>query len=123
MLTLASMDELQVAKERINKLQITYPSLYENVLHVVHLTRALHFKYQFLGSLLMDEDSGNCSPHFVQGSVLRLYKKEVQSLKNNEDFESFKQLFNDFKGMGYANICLLVLGSLPETLTGATIIQ
>ncbi|GIN84963.1 hypothetical protein J6TS2_13490 [Heyndrickxia sporothermodurans] len=123
MLAFASLDELQEAKERIEKLQSTYPRLFEKLVDVVHLTRALHFKYQFMGCLMMDENPKGFSPNFVQASVLRLYKKELQSLKSIENFNLLKKLFIDFNKVGYAKLSLLAIGENPESITGAPIIQ
>ncbi|GIN39188.1 MULTISPECIES: hypothetical protein [Heyndrickxia] len=123
MLTLSSLDELQTAKERLANLQQSFPALFDRLVHVTNLTRALNFKYQYMGCLLMDEDPGTSSPNFVQASVLRLYKKEVQLLKNDVDFDKLKQFFTEFKGNGYAKLSLLALGIVPESLTGAPIIK
>lgn len=60
----------------------------------------------------MDEDAGQCTPNFV-GSVLRLYKKELQKLKENQNYKILKQTFSEYKNTGYAKISLLVLGQDP----------
>jgi hypothetical protein len=101
----------------------SYPVLFEKLLHVVNLTRALQFKYQYMGSLLLEENSADCTPKFVQASILRLYKREIQILKNDENISVLQKLFNEFKQTGYAKISLLIIGKSPETLTGSPIIR
>ncbi|RFU60443.1 hypothetical protein [Peribacillus glennii] len=123
MITLTSHNELKETKNAIENLKTSYPVLFEKLVDVVNLTRALQFKYQYMGCLIMDEDPNYYAPNFVQGSVLRLYKKEVQKLKEDLDSPVLKQTFHDFRDTGYANISLLILGMAPEALVGANIIQ
>lgn len=123
MITLSSIDELKAAEKNIEKLKTNYPDLFEKLLDMVNLTRALQFKYHFMGCLIMDEVPGQYAPNFVYGSVLRLYKKELQNLKNDLNSQVLKQIFSDFKNIGYSNICLLVLGKTPESLLGASSIR
>ncbi|MDN3017348.1 hypothetical protein PH210_14205 [Paenibacillus sp. BSR1-1] len=123
MITLSNIEELKAAKESIEYLKKDYPNLFEKLLEVVNLTRAFQFKYHYMGCLIMDEDPGQYSPNFVYGSVLRLYKKELQRVKNDVDSEVLKQFFDKFKGIGYAKISLLALGNTPESLLGASSIQ
>lgn len=123
MLTLTSLDELKEAKMAISELKVSYPALYEKLVHVVGFTRALQFKYQYMGSLLMDEDASQYTPPYVQGSVLRLYKKELQSLKDDDNFTAVKHMITNMKSIGYSRISLLVLGKTPETIVGAPIIR
>lgn len=120
MVTLCSLNELQSTKDALDNLRKNYPILFEKLLDLVNLTRAFHFKYQFMGSLLMDEDPGEDAPKFVYGSVLRLYKKEIQKLNDDADFQALKQIFIDYKSISYTKICLLVFGMSPESLVGST---
>lgn len=121
--TLSSLDELKKAKKAIEQLKHTYPDLFDKVVHVTGLTRALQLKYQYMGCLIMEEDSADCLPNIPYSSVLRLYKKEVQILKNDEHIDALKQLFISFKETGYAKISLLALGRSPESLVGASSIK
>ncbi|RFU69978.1 hypothetical protein D0469_08380 [Peribacillus saganii] len=123
MITLSSIDELNSTKEAFEKLKKDYPSLFEKLLDIVNLTRAFQFKYYYMGCLIMDEDPGQYAPNFVYGSVLRLYKKEVQKLKDDQDYEVLKQTFSDFRNAGYAKISLLVLGMKPESFVDTTCIR
>jgi hypothetical protein len=123
MITLSSIDELKATKEALEKLKKDYPNLFEKLLDMVNLTRAFLFKYQYMGCLIMDEDLGQCTPNFVYGSVLRLYKKELEKLKYDHDSQVLKQFFSEFKQIGYAKISLLVLGKTPESLVGASSIR
>ena len=123
MITLSSIDELKATKSALEKLKGDYPSLFEKLLDTVNLTRAIQFKYHYMGCLIMDEDPGQYKPNFVYGSVLRLYKKELQKLKDDSDFQVLKQTFSEFRNTGYAKISLLVLGMTPESLLGPSSIR
>lgn len=121
--TLCSIDELKEAKKALGALEDSYPALFEKFVHVAGLTRSLQLKYQYMGCLVMDEDSEDCLPVIPYNSVLRLYKREVQTLKNDEHIDALKQLLGTFKQTGYAKISLLSLGRSPESLIGASSIK
>jgi hypothetical protein len=123
MITLSSIDELKAAKNAIEKLKGDYPNLFEKLLDLVNLTRAFQFKYHYMGCLIMDEDPGQYTPNFVYGSVLRLYKKELQKIKDDNDSEVLKQIFSEFRHTGYAKLSQLVLGMTPESLVGPSSIR
>jgi hypothetical protein len=120
--TVSSIDELKATNNAIANFKKDYPKLFETLLEMVNLTRAFHFKYHFMGCLIMEEDPGESTPN-VYGSVLRLYKKEMQKLKDDKDFQVLQQLFSDFRGTSYPKICLLVLGMTPESLVGLSYIK
>ncbi|PLR83281.1 hypothetical protein CVD25_11650 [Bacillus canaveralius] len=121
MLTLCSIDELTTTKQALEKLKKDHPNLFGKLLDIVNLTRALHFKYHYMGSLVMGEDPGQAVPNYVYGSVLRLYKKELQKLKDDDDFPVLQKTFSEFSNTGYAKISLLVLGETPESLASSGI--
>jgi len=124
MITLPSIDRLQGAKETIDHLKQNHPFLYEKLLHVVHLTRALQFKYHYLGCILLNQDChAEDKPRNVYDSVLSLYQHEVQILKNNPNFQLVTHLFTEFEPIGYAKICLLILNRTPTSLVGPTSIK
>lgn len=124
MLTLSSINELEEAKTALEKMRVEYPSLFEKLKDVINLTRALQFKYRYMGCLLMDQNPGEDKPNFVSSSVLRLYKKELQKVKNDQDFEVAKRLFSEFnKYVDYSKISLLVRGMDPESLVGSSFIR
>lgn len=123
MITLTSLDELKATSEALDNLKKDYPNLFDKLLDMVNLTRAFQFKYQYMGCLIMGEDPGENTPNYVYGSVLRLYKKELQKLKDDLDSEVLKQFLTKFKGTGFAKICQLVLGMTPESLVGASSIR
>jgi len=116
MVTISSMNRLTAAKDGLKMLEQEHPVLFEKLLDVIYLTRALHFKYHYMGCLVMDEDPGPSSPDFVYGSVLRIYKKEIQKLKNDGSLHALRQLFSDCSSIGYSKLCLLALGHSPESL-------
>lgn len=121
--TLCSMEKLTEAKKAIAQLERMYPALFEKWVHLSNLTRSLQVKYQYMGCLIMDEDPFDCLPNIPHGSVLRLYKREVQLVKNDADIHALKQLFTAFKNTGYAKISLLAIGRTPESLIGASSIK
>ncbi|MCQ6267571.1 hypothetical protein M1K46_18205 [Fictibacillus sp. WQ 8-8] len=122
MITLCSHSELKEAKESLENLERTYPSLYEKWVHIINLTRALQFKYQYMGCLIMNEDCRRYSPEFVQGSVIRLYKSEIEKLLSDKDIEALRKTISSCPNAGYAKISLLALGRTPESLVGTSAI-
>ncbi|MGG0718250.1 hypothetical protein ABE096_11760 [Robertmurraya massiliosenegalensis] len=123
MFTLSSINELEEAQKSIDIIKKDYPVLFEKLLDAVYLTRALQFKYRYMGCLIMDEEAGVDTPQFVYGSVIRVYKKELKKLKEDQDFLVLKQLFAKFCDAGYSKISLLVLGMPPESLVGPSYIR
>lgn len=124
MITVSSINELTTAKQALKDLKKDYPSLFEKFTDMVNLTRALEFKYYYMGRLLMDEDPSECSPHYVYHSVLRVYKRELKKLKEDPNFRNLRTLFFKYRnGIGYANLCLLGLDKNPETLVGPSVMK
>ncbi|CDQ18970.1 hypothetical protein [Halobacillus karajensis] len=123
MLKLASLDELYEAKRDLEEVSRRYPDVYETLTHVVSFTRQLQIKYGYMGALLMEEDLTSTYPEFVKGSILSLYKKEVDKLKNHEDFPVVKEVLDQYRDIGDAKLFLLILGAKPELLKGSTIIK
>jgi hypothetical protein len=123
MITLSNVDELQASEAALEKIKYSYPELFNKLLHVVALTRALQFKYQFMGTLIMDENPNEYTPEFVMPSVIELYIEEVQKLKDDPNIQVLLQTFSQNKNIGYAKISMLVLGKSPESLLGASCIK
>ncbi|WP_375088010.1 hypothetical protein ACDZ29_14240 [Peribacillus sp. RS7] len=123
MITLSSVDELHETKAALEKIKYSYPKLFNKLLHVVALTRTFQFKYQFMGTLIMDENPNEYTPEFVMPSVIRLYIEEVQKLKDDPNIQVLLQTFSQNKNIGYAKISMLVLGKSPESLLGASSIK
>lgn len=122
MITLCSQDELKSAQTALNQLEGSRPELFEKFMDVINLTRAMQLKYQYMGCLIMNEEPGNAEPQFVTGSVIRLYKKEMQKLKDDKDIHELRKVFIEFKHTGYARLSLLALGRTPESLSGSSAI-
>jgi hypothetical protein len=123
MITLSNVDELQASEAALEKIKYSYPELFDKLLHVVALTRALQFKYQFMGTLIMDENPNEYTPEFVMPSIIELYIEEVQKLKDDPNIQVLLQTFSQSKNIGYAKISMLVLGKSPESLLGASCIK
>ncbi|MDM5214279.1 hypothetical protein QUF94_23135 [Peribacillus sp. NJ4] len=123
MITLSSVDELHETEAALEKIKYSYPELFNKLLHVVALTRTFQFKYQFMGTLIMDENPNEYTPEFVMPSVIRLYIEEVQKLKDDPNIQVLLQTFSQNKNIGYAKISMLVLGKSPESLLGASSIK
>jgi hypothetical protein len=120
MVTFTSLNELTESSRALEELKKDYPDLFVKFLDVVNLTRAFQFKYHYLGALLLDKDPGEDKPNFVYGSVLRLYKREVQKLKDDADFQVLKQFFIQSQNKDCTKICLLALGATPDSLVGTS---
>ncbi|WP_299094081.1 hypothetical protein [uncultured Metabacillus sp.] len=123
MMLVTSQAELTSTNDALQTLKKDFPTLFQKLMHVVNLTRALQFNYQYMGCLIMDEDAEHYTPSFVYGSVLRLYKKEVQKLRDDENFDRINKFLSHYKKIGYAKISLLILGHSPETLVGPSSIK
>lgn len=118
-----SIDELTAAKDSLEELGKNYPELFKKFLHMIHLTRALQFKYQYMGCLFMDEDPSEYAPISVPESVLNLYLSELQKLKDDVNSGELKEVFARFSNHEYGRICLLLLGSKLESLVGPDVIR
>ena len=122
MITLCSQDELKSAQTALNQLEESRPELFEKFMDVINLTRAMQLKYQYMGCLIMNAEPGNAEPQFITGSVIRLYKKEMQKLKDDKDIHELRKVFIEFEHTGYARLSLLALGRTPESLAGSSAI-
>ncbi|MFB4164128.1 hypothetical protein ACE1TI_09875 [Alteribacillus sp. JSM 102045] len=118
MLALSSIEDLYAVRKKINELNIHYPDVYKALRHVTNLTRQMQIKYQYLGCLLLEQDSSRYQTTHMEPSVQRLYLDEVMKLKNHEHFNQVRRLFLQFNEIGYENVCKLILGKSPETLKG-----
>lgn len=120
MIAYTNIDELKGAERAIEKIRKEYPVLFEKLLDAIYLTRALQFKYHYMGCLLMDKDPGEYKPQFAYDSVLRVYKNEVQKLKDDQDFNILKQTISNISSSNFSKLCLLTLGKKPESLVGVS---
>lgn len=123
MVTLSSVDELQTAETELENIKDSYPELFKKLLHVVGLTRALQFRYQYMGCLIMDENPNEFAPEFVMPSVISLYKAEIQKLKDEPNIHILRRTFANYESMGFAKLSMLVLGQSPESLIGGSYIK
>ncbi|SDN28896.1 hypothetical protein SAMN04488137_3940 [Fictibacillus solisalsi] len=122
MITLVSHNELKAAKEELENIERSCPDLYEKWVHIINLTRALQFKYQYMGALIMNEDCRRYAPEFCQESVVRLYKSELEKLTADENIDTLREMISKFNNAGYAKISLLAIGRSPESLMGTSAI-
>lgn len=123
MIAYSNIYELDGAKKSIEKIRTEFPVLFEKLLDAIYLTRALQFKYHYMGCLIMDKDPGEYKPNFVHDSVLRLYKSEIQKVKEDKDFPILKQTIANFSASNFSKLCLLILGKKPESLVGTSHIR
>lgn len=123
MIAYTNIDELTRAKMAIEKIKREYPILFEKLLDAIYLTRALQFKYHYMGCFIMDKDPGDYKPTFAYSSVLRLYQKELQKLKDDRDFQILKQTISNISSTNFSKLCLLTLGKKPESLVGVSSIR
>lgn len=123
MLTASSYNQLKNAQIAIEKLNITKPSIYIKFINIIKLTRQLQFGYQYMGSLIMDEDPGKFNPKFQDDYVLSVYYREIEMLKTDKKFLDLKQMLKTYKQLSYANISKLALGENPAALVGPTLVR
>src|SRR5699024_12813746 len=69
----SSFSELMQAKNAIEELKMEKPDVYKKFAHIIHLTYQLQFKFQYMGSLIMDEDSTKHCPKVQDDYVLNVY--------------------------------------------------
>ncbi|PPA71079.1 hypothetical protein [Jeotgalibacillus proteolyticus] len=122
MLVSASMNDLLSAQEDIDKLKAEKPEVHKKFTNIVYLTRQLQFNYQYMGCLLMDEESGDFCPGHQTDYVVNVYHNEIQKLKSNSKIEPVKQLLTEYKEMGYGNLCKLLIGENPRMLVGPKVV-
>ncbi|MFC4802261.1 hypothetical protein ACFPA1_23415 [Neobacillus sp. GCM10023253] len=120
MVIVSSYKELKNVQTAIEKLNA---SIYQKFINIVKLTRQFHYGYQYMGSLLMDEDSSHYEPATQDEYVLSVYYGEIEKLKTDNKFRDLKQLLNNYKQLGYVNISKLALGENPQALVGPTLIR
>ena len=123
MLTTTSFSELVHAKKEINALKVKKPTVFKQFVHIIHLTRQMQFKFQYMGSLIMDEDPSAFRPIIKDDYVLTVYQQEIAKLKSNSKATALKQLLADHQSMGYATLSDLVLGVSPEVLVGPAVVR
>lgn len=123
MITISSSEQLIKAKKALDSSKLAHPLTFEKLIHIINLTRTLQFKYHYMGSLLLDEDSSQYYPSLVPASVLDLYQQEIQKFKDIPDSAEVLKLFAAYQSIGYAKLSLLVLGKTPESLLGALVIK
>lgn len=111
------------AKSAIEELKATKPTLYKRFVHIIHLTRQMQFKFQYMGCLIMDEDPSKFRPKFLDDYVLIVYQNEIEKLKADNQVLELKQLLAVYKMVGYAKLCELVMGKNPEVLVGPAIVR
>lgn len=121
MITFNCLTDLEQVCQALENLKKNYPNIHKKLVEMVYLTRALNFKFQYMGALLMDKDPSEFIPNSVHDSVLRLYNRELQALKDDSDFHELQQIISKFAQTGFTNISHLLLGTEPESLVGPTV--
>jgi len=123
MLVASSYTELIKAQIAIENLNEAKPTLYEKFMNIINLTKQFQFGYQFMGSLIMDEDARKFQPKPLNEYVLSVYLREIEKLKSDNKFFELKQLLNTYKKISYSNLSRLALGENPKELVGPTLIR
>lgn len=115
--------ELIHAKRAIDYLHSTKPALYNKFFNLIQLTRQLQYGYQYMGALIMDEESTKCCPTAQDDYVLSIYLKEIEKVKADNKFEELKSVLASYKKITYTNISKLVLGDNPSSLVGPIVVR
>lgn len=123
MIVTSSFNELKDTQMAIENLNATKPSIYRKFLNIIKLTRQFQYGYQYMGSLIMDEDSSKFHPMSQDDYVLSVYHREIDKLKTDNKFFDLKQFLKTYKQVSYANISKLALGESPKALVGPTVIR
>ncbi|TDL30811.1 hypothetical protein E2R51_15890 [Jeotgalibacillus sp. S-D1] len=122
MLITASINELVSAQKAINDLKTEKPEVYKNFTNLVLLTRQLQFKYQYMGCLIMDEESERFCPGQKADYVVNVYHQEIEKLKAQTKIVEVKELLSEYKKIGYSNLCKLAIGENPRLLVGPQVV-
>lgn len=121
MKTISSIQDLRNAEADVAIFKKKHPDTFYRLLHLVNLTRQLQFKYEYLCSLMLGSthDAERFAPHFVQRSIIDLYKNEIEKIHKHPDgLQDLEQLIKVHREIGYENFCLLVRGKTPEEIKG-----
>ena len=123
MVIATSYKELINAQMAIENFIETKPFIYEKFINIIKLTRQFQYGYQYMGSLIMDEDPSKFQPMSQDDYVLSIYQREIEKLKTDNRFLDLKQLLKTYKPVSYANISKLALGENPRALVGPTVVH
>ncbi|WP_413303701.1 hypothetical protein AA0X95_26625 [Bacillus sp. 1P10SD] len=123
MVIASSYNELKNALTAIENLNAKKPSIYQKFIRIIKLTRQFQYGYQYMGSLLMDEDTSESHPKSQDEYVLSVYHREIEQIKSDNKFSDLKQLLKAYKQVSYGNISKLALGENPRALVGPTIVR
>ncbi|RYM02897.1 hypothetical protein EWH99_10300 [Sporolactobacillus sp. THM7-7] len=121
MKTICSIQDLRKAQTDVAHFKSEHPSTYYRMLHLVNFTRQLQFKYEYLCGLMQgdDEFARRYAPHFVQRSIIDLYKSEIEKIHHHPvGLEALNRLMDEHRVIGYENFCLLIRGKSPEEIKG-----
>lgn len=119
----ASTNEIYKVQNDIVSLEKNYPRFFENLEHVVSLTRQLQIHYQYLGELINGIDKIESQPPFIKDSVLQIYTDEVKKITEDENIDILMNIFKHHQDVKYAQIFLLILGAKPRLVFENTIIK
>ena len=123
MITGSNYTQLKDAQIAIEKLHVTKPSIYKKFINIVKLTRQLRCGYQYMGTVIMDENTSDFYPGSLDNYILSVYHREIEKLKTDEKFSELKQVLNKYKQVSYVNISKLALGENPKELVGPTLVH
>lgn len=123
MVIASSYNELKNALTAIENLNTKKPSIYQKFIRIIKLTRQFQYGYQYMGSLLMDEDTSEFHPKSQDEYVLSVYHGEIEKMKSDDKFSDLKLLLKAYKQVSYANISKLALGESPGALVGPTVVR
>lgn len=120
---MTSFSDLLQAKKALDDMQAQKPALFHRFINVIQLTRQLQYRFQYMGSLIMEEDTSKYEPSHQHDYVLSVYQKEVSKLKEDQNAQALQELFTNYKKLGYANISRLALGTNPRILVGPVVVR
>ncbi|WKB35717.1 hypothetical protein QS257_20380 [Terrilactibacillus sp. S3-3] len=117
---ICNLQDLKNAQQAIEHFRITYPHTFNRLLHLVNFTRQLQFKYEYLCGLMVGREkfAKRFAPHYdVPASIIELYKNEIEKINEYpNEAATLRQLFDQYRTIGYENFCLLVKGKTPEEI-------
>ncbi|WP_208586782.1 hypothetical protein [Gracilibacillus suaedae] len=123
MLISVNKQKLQDLQYAIRQLKTEHPAQFEQFRNIIMLTRQLQYSFQYLGCLLMDEETSDFLPEVKDSYVLSIYEREIDKIKQEHSMDKVQQLLANYKEASYDHICKLLLGKEIEMLIGPMVVR
>src|SRR5690625_3322239 len=110
MLISANVHELQDVQTAIDHLQQEQPTQYQQSRNIVALARQVHYSFQYVVCLFVDQDPSRFQARTEDSYVHSIFQRVINAVKKDDSFDEVEQLRARYKDISYDHICKLVLG-------------